>query len=596
MVLGGYENLEAEHVKMDLDRIKNALDNEICNLDMTVQDWAAWNDTYSFIAGLNDDYLNSNILNNTFIILEVNAIVYLDLNNTIVHAGTYDLENNLEFADSSQLIESITSFETLFIFPDNDGIHGIISTSHGFMIVASRPITDSMLEYPSNGALLMGRLFSRSLESLSGVFQVPLSYEVYGAGLQDDFTTAQTWLDSNNETVFTTVMDDNLAGYSIITDVNGTPSLILKTISDRDIFRLGLDSVNKLHIIILIFMSAVGIAALLTWDIVVARRLSDFNADVKSISKTGRSEKRIRIIGKDEISSLAKEVNRMLDSLQESELALQSTNQVLASKVEELQRSDKAALNIMEDMNETIQAIKSVEKELAAKNKELESYTYTVSHDLKAPLVTIQGFSDLLAQNYGDKLDDKARHFIDRINQGSEKLNKLTTDLLELSRAGRKMRPFSMHDFNGILGSSLESLQGRLYLRGVKVNRPADFPRVFCDEMGIYQVMNNLLGNAIDYMGDQSEPIIVLGWEDAGEEYSIWVQDNGIGIKIEDLERIFMIFERATDVQTKGTGIGLSIVKKIIEAHGGRVGVESQIGTGSKFTIYIPKRRLSDEQ
>jgi len=226
---------------------------------------------------------------------------------------------------------------------------------------------------------------------------------------------------------------------------------------------------------------------------------------------------------------------------------------------------------------------------LKTKNQELEDYTYTVSHDLKAPLVTIQGFSDLLRQNYGEKLDDKGRHYIDRINQGSEKLNALISDLLELSRAGRKLKPFEWHDFNAILKGSLESLEGKITVGKVKVTHPDNFPKIYGDDMRLSQVLNNLVGNAVNYMGEQKSPEIRIGWNESGDYFQFWVQDNGIGIKPEDQSRIFNIFERASEQGAEGSGIGLSIVKKIVETHGGEIRVESEFGKGSKFIFTIPK-------
>ena len=267
---------------------------------------------------------------------------------------------------------------------------------------------------------------------------------------------------------------------------------------------------------------------------------------------------------------------------------IKETKAVTDAKVAELEKSERAALNIMEDLNETVQALKRVEKELEFNNKELEDYTYTVSHDLKAPLVTIQGFSELLGKQYKDQLDDKAKHYLDRINQGSENLARLVSDLLELSRAGRKTKEFELHDFNEILGMSLDGLEGKINNNNIKIQKPDDFPNIHCDDMRISQVMSNLIGNSINYMGNEKQPVIQIGWAEKDKVHEFWVQDNGIGIKDEDKERVFSIFERAAESSAEGTGIGLSIVKKIIQVHGGDIWVDSEFGKGSKFTFTIP--------
>ena len=278
------------------------------------------------------------------------------------------------------------------------------------------------------------------------------------------------------------------------------------------------------------------------------------------------------------------EVMHTLKDITQSKLAKTEAD----TKVIDLERSERAALNIMEDLNETVQTLKRVEKELEFKNKELEDYTYTVSHDLKAPLVTIQGFSELLGSQYEDQLDDKAKHYLDRINQGSENLARLVSDLLELSRAGRKTKEFECHDFNEILGLSLGGLEGKITDKNVIVEKPDDFPEIHCDDLRISQVISNLIGNSINYMGDEQNPTIQIGWAENEKVHEFWVLDNGIGIKNEDKDRVFSIFERAAESSAEGTGIGLSIVKKIIQVHGGDIWVESEFGEGSKFTFTIP--------
>ncbi len=232
-------------------------------------------------------------------------------------------------------------------------------------------------------------------------------------------------------------------------------------------------------------------------------------------------------------------------------------------------------------------------KELEAKNQELEDYTYTVSHDLKAPLVTIQGFAELLNAKYADQLDKKARHYMERITQGADNLGRLVSDLLELSRAGRKTNTFEWHDFNEILEVSLTGLEGKFNERKIEVTYPEDFPKVHCDDMRIEQVMSNLIGNAVNYMGGQTEPSIDIGWKKKESQYLFWVKDNGIGIREEEQDRIFKVFERATESE-EGSGLGLSIVKKIIQVHGGEIGVESVFGKGSTFYFTLPKMGVEE--
>jgi two-component system, sporulation sensor kinase E len=259
-------------------------------------------------------------------------------------------------------------------------------------------------------------------------------------------------------------------------------------------------------------------------------------------------------------------------------------------------RSDTVIL-IASDITKRKQAELAVEeimKKLEAKNRELEDYTYTISHDLKTPLVTIQGFAELLEKKYGQQLDEKGHHYVERITQSAEHLGTLVSGLLELSRAGRKTRPFKKINFKDILVTTLAGLEGKLREKKIEVSFPEQFPDVNCDDMRIEQALTNLIGNAVKYMGKEVKPRIEIGWKADGTRYVFWVKDNGTGIKKEDQERIFKVFERASS-GSEGSGIGLSIVKKVVEMHDGEIWVESDIGKGSAFYFSLPSEEADNK-
>jgi PAS domain S-box-containing protein len=255
-----------------------------------------------------------------------------------------------------------------------------------------------------------------------------------------------------------------------------------------------------------------------------------------------------------------------------------------------------AAQGLMRDITER----KKIEKELIQaleelkrKNKELDDYTYTVSHDLREPLITIQGLSEMLYRKYGDKLDRSMVPFIRRISSASQWLERLVSDLLELSRAGKKAGEFKEVKVKSVLGLSLKSIESLIRKKHIELKQPPEFPTSYCDKTGMQQVFNNLLDNAIKYMGSQSHPKIEIGWSKNKDRYLFWVKDNGMGIKREDQEKIFNVFYRGSGASKEGTGIGLSIAKKVIENHGGKIWVKSRPGRGSTFYFTIPIQESS---
>lgn len=247
--------------------------------------------------------------------------------------------------------------------------------------------------------------------------------------------------------------------------------------------------------------------------------------------------------------------------------------------------------SIMEDITARRQA--ETEREalianLEATNAELERFTYTVSHDLKSPLVTIMGFLGFLEKDALAGNMDKVRLDSRRITQSVEKMRLLLQELLELSRIGRLANPAEAVLFEDVVRDALAAVQGRLDACGVSVEIQSNLPVVYGDRQRLIEVVQNLVDNAAKFMGAQPEPRVEIGQR--GEEQGkpvLYVKDNGIGIAAPHQERIFGLFNKL-DASTEGTGIGLAIVKRIIEVSGGRIWVESEAGNGCTFCFTLP--------
>ena len=227
-------------------------------------------------------------------------------------------------------------------------------------------------------------------------------------------------------------------------------------------------------------------------------------------------------------------------------------------------------------------------KELESKNAELEQFAYTVSHDLKAPIITIKGFLGFLTQDALSGNINRLNTDIQRISDAADKMYKLLNDLLELSRIGRLMNQPATIKLPELFHEARELLQGRLQERGVCVKVEAGLPCAYGDRQRLLQVAQNLLDNATKFMGVQPKPCVEIGLR--GYENNkpiIYMRDNGVGIAPEHHERIFGLFNRL-DPQFEGTGVGLALVKRIVEFHGGRIWVESEAGQGSTFLFTVP--------
>ena len=220
---------------------------------------------------------------------------------------------------------------------------------------------------------------------------------------------------------------------------------------------------------------------------------------------------------------------------------------------------------------------------LEAINSEIERFTYLAFHDLRAPLITIKGFTGALKQDLEADRGDQVQRDLERISGAADKMDEILGDLLEFARIGRVRRPYEDVNLSQLAGEALRLLNGLVRAKNISVKVAPDLPSVHGDRVRLREVFENLIENAATYMAGQMEPLIEIGTLQQGDQQVIFVKDNGQGIDPRYHHRIFELFEKL-DPGTKGPGIGLALTKRIIEVHGGRIWVESEgAGEGSTF-------------
>ena len=256
---------------------------------------------------------------------------------------------------------------------------------------------------------------------------------------------------------------------------------------------------------------------------------------------------------------------------------------------------EPCTLTVMRDVSERTKVEKEREafvEQLEAKNAELERFTYTVSHDLKSPLVTIRGFVGLLEKDILEGDAEGQRRDLERIDSAAETMARLLDELLELSRVGRVADPAVKISLSELAKDAAELVATRIEERGVSLEIEPAMPQVFVDRPRWIEVFQNLLENAVKFMGDQPNPRIEIGvrHDEVGQlpgRLTVYVRDNGQGIERRFHDKIFGLFDRL-DPSIEGTGIGLALAKRIIEVHGGTIWVESEgPGKGSTFCLTL---------
>jgi signal transduction histidine kinase len=282
----------------------------------------------------------------------------------------------------------------------------------------------------------------------------------------------------------------------------------------------------------------------------------------------GNLEQEISTTGQDEIGDLSRSFDRMTRNLRET---LVSRDE-LSKEVAERKQAEKE--------------LKRTMVELERSNTELERFAYIASHDLQEPLRMVSSYTQLLERRYKDKLDNDANDFINYAVNGAKRMQQLINDLLMYSRVGTRGKSFEITDCNEVLKTALENLEIAIRENNATVTYDP-LPVIEADAGQLVQLFQNLIENAIKFHRDEP-PHIHISAEKQDREWVISVRDNGIGIEEQYFERVFSVFQRLHRDDYLGTGIGLSIVQKIVQRHGGRIWIESEVGKGTAFRFTLP--------
>jgi len=232
--------------------------------------------------------------------------------------------------------------------------------------------------------------------------------------------------------------------------------------------------------------------------------------------------------------------------------------------------------------------------ELQERNADLEAFGYSLAHDLRAPLRAMEGFSQILREEYGPQLDATGRHYTEVIAAAAGTMARMIHDLLAYSRLAREELPLRRLELAAIMRRATEQVAADVSERGGQVIIDDGLPEAVGHSATLVQVFANLIANGVKFVPNGRTPAVRVRGERSAGLVKIWVEDNGIGIKAEHQERIFGVFQRLHGVEEfPGTGIGLAIVKKGVERMGGKVGVDSNLGEGSRFWVELPSELVT---
>lgn len=373
----------------------------------------------------------------------------------------------------------------------------------------------------------------------------------------------------------------------MLTSLNGTQGLELATSEDPDVILLD---------IVMPSMDGFEVCRKLKAD----TKLRDIPV-VFVTALQGDKDSRIRALESGAEAFLAKPIDeseltaqiRAMLRIKTANLEKRDEKARLAALVEEqtreLNNAHTATLKLLEDLNRENEARKLSEEELQKKNTEIEQFIYTVSHDLRSPLVTVKTFMGYLEKDLAEGNQEQLEQDVQFIHHAADKMKLLLDELLEMSRIGRVETPPVKVTLKKVTDEVLVALAGIISERGVDIHPPATDLMLFGDLPRLCQLWQNLIENGIKFCQDDRIPRIELGVQQESGETVFFVKDNGIGIDPQYHSKIFGIFEKMNP-KSPGAGLGLSMIQRIVEKCGGRVWVESEgSGTGSCFYFTLPE-------
>jgi len=579
ILLENLNKLERNNTRQDVERALSAYSYTLTDMESTTNDWSSWDDTYTFIEDGNDNYINSNLTDSTFTNTRINLILFINSSGRTVFGKAFDLNTNKETPVPNELQSYLSDGSLLLMSPDSESpISGLLLLSENPpLLIISRPILTSEDKGPVRGTLIMGRYFDvKEIDRLSKMTSLSLtSYRADEKDLPVDIQ--ELYSSSTGDTaIITRQLDEQRnGGYALINDIYDRPGLIIEVDDHRDIYQQGIIAITYLIVAISIIIIAFGILAMVLADKQELNRLKKLAISVENIGTSGNLSKRVSMTGKDEISSLANNIDRMLAALQRSEDELED-------KAEHLQ------IAIIE---------------ARAANQAKSEFLSSVSHELRTPLTAIIGLSQLLQKKYYGPLNEKQEEYVRDILESSQHLLSLINDILDLSKveAGKLKLELSETNIKEAIDSSLllvkeDAAKKRIGIRST-ISDEVLKAKITADKRRFKQIMVNLLSNAVKFTDLNGE--VDIEAKILGDELIVSVSDTGVGISKEEQGKIFDAFYQVQFKLTNkspGTGLGLSLVKRFVEQHHGRIWVESEgPGKGSRFIFTISLRLQSQE-
>jgi signal transduction histidine kinase len=538
IILDNFTHLEQTQVSGAVGQVQIALTNEFVQLQNKAKDWAQRDDVCGFLNSQSSQFNTSTQALNSWVNLGANYILACNVTGSVAAGVGFNLTTYQQVPVPDSLLKEIPKNPKIWNLKNFDSsTTGIIVLPEGPLIVASTPIPSAAVGEPVQGTLVLARYLDAGvIAALSRSMQLPVTYTLYS---EWQSTNAKLTESTAASLTFSEPLNTNyIVGYNVVDDINGSPAVVLGVTMPRSVYVQGVITVNYIDRLVLISCVVFSVAILILLEFLYLSKLSKLNGAVSVITKHKNPSERLPTKGNDEIETLTKSINTMLDEIEDNNSKLQKAERFSAIG------------------------------ELAS----------MVAHDLRNPLQGIANAAFYLKRTADPSSSDKEKDMIRLIENNVRYSDKIVRDLLDYSREIRL--DLQQTTPRALLWEtlSLVSVPEKVKL----VDLTADEPPIKVDVDKMKRVFANLINNAVDAMPDGGT--LTIKCQGSNPEACFTFSDTGTGMTEETRQKIFTpLFT----TKAKGMGFGLSICKRIVDAHGGRIVVNSVVEKGSEFNIYL---------